>query len=98
MESLIEDIEKVLYNIYAYRGIILKVKMEENIMYKKFLLKCDVNNHYTGWWEDTEFYFDTKEEMICAIKNGINEIKPEDIRVKAAFELNKVDLDLKWLF
>ena len=77
------------------KRIILKVKMEENIMYKKFLLKCDVNNHYKGWWEDTEFYFDTKEEMICAIKNGINEIKPEDIRVKAAFELNKVDLDLK---
>lgn len=52
-------------------------------MYKKFLLKCDVNNHYKGWWEDTEFYFDTKEEMICAIKNGINEIKP---RGKGKFE------------
>ena len=94
MESLIEDVEKVLYNIYAYRGI-NSIWIGGNIMYKKFLLKCDVNNHYKGWWEDTEFYFDTKEEMICAIKNGINEIKPEDIRVKAAFELNKVDLDLK---
>ena len=32
-------------------------------MYKRFLLKCDIYNHYKGWWENTEFYFDTKEEM-----------------------------------
>lgn len=63
-------------------------------MYKKFLLKCDINNRSKGWWEDTEFFFDTKEEMVDFIKNGTNYTKPEDIRVKAAFELNKVDLDL----
>ena len=39
-------------------------------MYKRFLLKCDIYNHYKGWWENTEFYFDTKEEMIDFIKNG----------------------------
>ena len=63
-------------------------------MHKKFLLKCSVNNHYKGWWEDTEFYFDTKEEMIDFIKNGTGYTKPEDIRVEAAFELNRINLDL----
>ena len=60
-------------------------------MYKRFLLKCDIYNHYKGWWENTEFYFDTKEEMIDFIKNGTDYTKPQDIRVQSAFELNKID-------
>lgn len=64
-------------------------------MYKRFLLKCDIYNHYKGWWEEnTELYFDTKEEMIDFIKNGTDYIRPQDIRVQAAFELNKIGLNL----
>lgn len=63
-------------------------------MHKKFLLKCNVNNHHKGWWEDTEFYFDTKEEMIDFIKNGTDYTNSEDIRVEAAFELNRINLNL----
>lgn len=63
-------------------------------MYKNFLLKCDIYNHYKGWWENTEFYFDTKEELIDFIKNGTDYTKPQDIRIQAAFELNRIDLDL----
>lgn len=64
-------------------------------MYKKFLLKCSTLNHYKGCWQDREFYFDTKEDMMYFIKNGSEYTKPEDIRVEAAFELNKIDLDMK---
>ncbi|MGF0102048.1 hypothetical protein [Bariatricus sp. SGI.019] len=64
-------------------------------MYKNFLLKCDIYNHCKGWWENTEFYFDTKEELIDFIKNGTDYTKPQDIRVQATFELNKIDLNLK---
>lgn len=63
-------------------------------MYKRFLLKCDIYNHYKGWWENTEFYFDTKEEMIDFIKSGTDYTKPQDIRIQAAFELNRINLDL----
>ena len=64
-------------------------------MYKRFLLKCSTLNHYKGCWQDREFCFDTKEDMIHFIKNGSEYTEPDDIRVEAAFELNKVDLDLK---
>ena len=64
-------------------------------MYKRFLLKCDIYNHYKGCMQDREFYFDTKEDMIHFIKNGSEYTKPDDIRVEAVFELNKIDLDLK---
>ena len=63
-------------------------------MYKRFLLKCNVYDLYKDKWKDDEFYFDFKEEMINFIKNGTKYIKPEDIKVEAAFELNKIDLDL----
>lgn len=61
-------------------------------MYKKYLLKCSTMNHYKGWWEDREFYFETIEEMQNFIKNGTDYTKPEDIKVEAAFELNKIDI------
>ena len=64
-------------------------------MYKRFLLKCSTLNHYKGCWQDREFCFDTKEDMIHFIKNGSEYTKTDDIRVEAAFELNKIDLDLK---
>ena len=64
-------------------------------MYKRFLLKCSTLNHYKGCWQDREFCFDTKEDMIHFIKNGSEYTEPDDIRVEAAFELNKIDLDLK---
>ena len=64
-------------------------------MYKRFLLKCSILNHYKRCWQDGEFYFDTKEDMIHFIKNGSEYTKPDDIRVEAAFELNKIDLDLE---
>ena len=38
--------------------------------------------------------FPTKEELIDFIKNGTDYTKPQDIRVQAVFELNKIDLDL----
>ena len=63
-------------------------------MYKKFLLECSTLNHYKRCWQDREFYFDTKEDMIHFIKNESEYTKPDDIRVEAAFELNKIDLDL----
>ena len=62
-------------------------------MYKRFLLKCSTLNHYKGCWQDREFCFDTKEDMIHFIKNVSEYTKPDDIRVEAAFELNKIDLD-----
>ena len=64
-------------------------------MYKRFLLKCSTLNHYKGCWQDREFCFDTKEDMIHFIKNGSEYNKPDDIKVEATFELNKIDLDLK---
>ena len=64
-------------------------------MYKRFLLKCSTLNHYKGCWQDTEFCFDTKEDMIHFITNGSEYTKPDDIKVEATFELNKIDLDLK---
>ena len=33
--------------------------------------------------------------MIHFIKNGSEYTKPDDIRVEATFELNKIDLDLE---
>ena len=61
-------------------------------MYKKYLLRCQTINHYTGCWENREYYFDTKDEMMNYIKNGdeYGYTKPEDIKVEAAFELKRV--------
>ena len=55
-------------------------------MYKKFLLKCSTLNHYKGHWQDREFYFDTKEDMIYLFH----------IVFWIKSELNKIDLDLKF--
>lgn len=62
--------------------------------YKKYLLKCQIFNYYPWKWEDRELYFDTEEEMISFIKNGTEYIQPKDIRVEAAFILNKIDIKL----
>ena len=62
-------------------------------MYKKYLLKCSTKNHFVDGWEDREYYFDTKEEMIDYIKNGSTCHKPKEIRVEAAFELNKIEIE-----
>ena len=51
-------------------------------------------NYYKWQWENREFYFDTKDEMIYFIENGTEYTKPEDIRVEAAFELNKINIEL----
>lgn len=64
-------------------------------MYKRYLLKCSIR-HECNWLEeytDTQLYFDTKEEMVDFIKNGTKYIKPKDIRIECAFELNKVDIE-----
>lgn len=63
-------------------------------MYKKYLLRCSTKNHFRDGWENQEFYFDTKEEMINYIKNGSKCTKSEEIRVEAAFELTKIEIKL----
>lgn len=64
-------------------------------MYKKYLLKCDIENPYTEGWDRREFYFDTVEEIKHFVKFGSESIKPQCIRVEASFELNKIDLDIR---
>ena len=64
-------------------------------MYKKYLLKCDIENLYTEGWDHREFYFDTIEEVKQFVKYGSENIKPQCIRVEAIFELNKIDLDIR---
>ena len=49
MESLIEDVEKVLYNIYAYRGI-NSIWIGGMNMYKEYMLKCECWNPLDGIW------------------------------------------------
>ena len=66
-------------------------------MHKKFLLKYRVLNYYAWEWEDRESWFDTKEEMmnfIKDIKQGTMVLKPEDIKIKCAFALNEIDIQL----
>ena len=66
-------------------------------MHKKFLLKYRVLNHYVWQWEDRESLFDTKEEMtdfVNGIKKGTMVLKPEDIKIECAFELNEIDIEL----
>ena len=60
----------------------------------RYLLKCSIYNNYKWVWENEEFYFATKEQMINFIKNGMRDIKPKDIRVERAFELNPIDIDI----
>lgn len=62
-------------------------------MYKKFLLVCKTMNHYKQRWEDREFCFDTKEELVDFITNGTQYTKPEDIKAKDVFELNRLDIN-----
>ena len=63
-------------------------------MYKKYLLKCDIENLYTEGWDHREFYFDTIDEMKHFVKYGNKNIRPQHIRVESSFELNKIDLDI----
>lgn len=66
-------------------------------MYKKFLLTYRVLNPYLWRWEDRESRFDTREEMIDFIKDlkkGTMLLKPEDIVIDRAYELNDVDIRL----
>jgi hypothetical protein len=60
-------------------------------MYKKFMLKCDILNAYKGIWHNENFYFDTKEEMEYFVKHGTEYIKPNEIKIEAAFELKKIE-------
>jgi hypothetical protein len=72
-----------------------EVLTEDRNRYKRFLLKCAVV--YEGQVMDyvpMEFYFDTEEEMTNFIKNGNDEISPENIKVESAYELNKIDINL----
>ena len=59
-------------------------------MYKRFMLSCMYLDIDKGIWCNEIFYFDTEEEMVDFVKNGNFGIKPENIRVEAAFELNKL--------
>lgn len=66
-------------------------------MHNKFLLRYRALNHYAWRWEDRESWFDTKEEMMDFIKDirkGTMVLKPEDIKIQCAFELNEIDIEL----
>lgn len=63
-------------------------------MYKKYLLKCSIYNNWLEEYEESEFYFDTKEELIDFVKNGTAAISPEYILIECAFEINKINIEL----
>lgn len=64
-------------------------------MYKKYMLIADWEiDEWIGEWEkEYKFFFDTEEEMIDFVKNGdkVLGLKPSQIRVVAAFKLDKLD-------
>ena len=60
-------------------------------MYKQWMLEFSRYNWYQGIWGDDRLFFNTKEEMINFVKNGNKYIKPEHIRVGAAFKLEQLD-------
>ena len=60
-------------------------------MYKDFMLHCSVYNVEIEIWEDQTYYFDSLEEMTKFIKEGNSRIKPEHIRIGAAFKLERLN-------
>ena len=55
-------------------------------MYKEYMLKCDSWNPLESVWEQSEFYFDTEEDMREYIKS-----QGEGIRVEGMFKLTKLE-------
>ena len=63
--------------------------MEENIMWKPFLLKCSVLNG-DGIYHNENYYFDTQEEMVEFAKSHLG----SDFRLEAAFKMEKLNSDI----
>lgn len=63
-------------------------------MYKKYLVKCQIYDELLVEWVGTEFYFDTVDEVVNFIKNGVPEyyIKPLNIKIEAVLKLYKIDM------
>ena len=82
-----------MYEIYENDiNLTLKGCIQKNLN-KQYLLECDIRR-YAHYSVNRSFFFDTKESLVNFIKNGSESIKPENIKIKCVFEINKIDIEL----
>lgn len=62
-------------------------------VWKEYMLECQIVKEEIT---QERFFFDTQEEMIDFTKNGSTmlNIKPDEIRIKSAFKLEKLDSNI----